>query len=41
VLADSETELPGDTELGNLTARERKLFQKNVVASDIAIDVFL
>ncbi|MBC7821209.1 MAG: MBL fold metallo-hydrolase [Planctomycetaceae bacterium] len=41
VLADSVADLPSDTELGKLTPNERKQFRTNVVASDIAIDVFL
>ena len=41
VLAEPGADLPDKTELKNLTATERKQFQQNVVASDIAIDVFL
>lgn len=40
VLSDSSVELPDDAALSQLTATERKRFKQNVIASDIAIDIF-
>jgi beta-lactamase superfamily II metal-dependent hydrolase len=40
MLSDSDAALPDDAALSHLTATERKRFKQNVVASDIAIDIF-